>query len=58
MNIVFSRKAFDYQYGRVPNPIFPDAASFPLLIPTPPISDEVKESEQTFRGEAAAGRPF
>ncbi len=33
MKIVFSRKAFDSQHGRVPNPVFPDGASLPLPIP-------------------------
>ncbi len=33
MKIVFSRKAFDSQYGRVPSPVFPDGTGLPLPIP-------------------------
>ena len=33
MKIVFSRKGFDSQYGRVPSPIFPDGTALSLPIP-------------------------
>ena len=33
MKIVFSRKGFDSQYGRVPSPLFPDGTALSLPIP-------------------------
>ena len=35
MKVVFSRKGFDSQYGRVPSPIFPDGTALSLPIPVP-----------------------
>jgi hypothetical protein len=35
MRIIFSRKGFDSQYGKVPSPILPDGRMVPLPIPSP-----------------------
>jgi hypothetical protein len=34
MNVIFSRKGFDSQYGRMPSPILPDGRLLPLCIPS------------------------
>lgn len=34
MNVIFSRKGFDSQYGQMPSPILPDGRLLPLCIPS------------------------
>jgi hypothetical protein len=61
MKIIFSRKGFDSQYGRVPSPIFPDGTIVSLPIPSSqgrPLGDLVAASGPLHRvvSDLTAGR--